>query len=403
MTMLGRGKRSAPEKGKGSRKDGAAGKGGAEGKDGEGRTRTAAEQAAKAEEAAEAARLAEEAAERAREAARLAQIAAEAAAAADEADEAEDDGDDAPAGAGKAVKTAVKPRRTKKAPESGPEDDEPAADVSAPAEASAADVDEVETGAKPEKTEKTEKTESDSAGTEEETDAEDETGEDAEDDSEDDAKAEVDDEADDDEDEDDAPKAKRGRLTLKKSAKVEADDSDDEDEDDEDGAAPGRRFGTGGFTLLAVLVVLVIAFGTASTLLFLKAQEQSATDDARKNGLWAASKAAQELSSYDYRTIDTDTKAAAAMTTGKLHDDYVKQIPSFKAQATAQQLIGTTTVMKTGVISATPDRVVALVYADRSSATKNDKTQQLPESLRLKMTMVKVHGKWLAEKVDVIS
>ncbi|MER6811736.1 hypothetical protein ABT299_20925 [Spirillospora sp. NPDC000708] len=402
MTMLGRGKRSAPEKGKGSRKDGAAGKNGAEGKDGgegkggEGRTRTAAEQAAKAEEAAEAARLAEEAAERAREAARLAQIAAEAAAAADEADEAdEDDGDDAPAGAGKAVKTAVKPRRTKKAPESGPEDDEPAADVSAPTEASAADVDEVETGAKPEKTE------SGSAGTEEETDAEDETGEDAEGDSEDDAKAEADD-SDDDEDEDDAPKAKRGRLTLKKSAKVEADDSDDSD-DDEDDAAPGRRFGTGGFTLLAVLVVLVIAFGTASTLLFLKAQEQSATDDARKNGLWAASKAAQELSSYDYRTIDTDTKAAAAMTTGKLHDDYVKQIPSFKAQATAQQLIGTTTVMKTGVISATPDRVVALVYADRSSATKNDKTQQLPESLRLKMTMVKVHGKWLAEKVDVIS
>jgi type II secretory pathway pseudopilin PulG len=392
--MLGRGERSAPEKGKGPRKGGAAGKGGDEG--GEGRPRTAAEQAAKAEEAAEAARLAEEAAERAREAARLAQIAADAAAAADEAEDtaeaAEDDESEAPAKAESVVKTAVKPRRTKKAPEVGPEDDEPAADVSAPAEAAAADVDEVETGTKPEIGDGAADTDTD-----DDTDSEEESEEDSEDG---DAKAEADDEDDDAEDEDDAPKTKRGRrLSLKKAAKVEVDDDEDEDEDDE----PGRRFGTGGFTLLAVLVVLVLAFGTASTLLFLKQHEQSATDDARKNGLWAASKAAQELSSYDYRTIDTDTKAAAAMTTGKLHDDYVKQIPSFKAQATAQQLIGTTTVMKTGAISASPDKVVALVYADRSSATKNDKTQQLPESLRLKMTMVKVHGKWLAERVDVIS
>ncbi|MBO2460116.1 hypothetical protein [Actinomadura violacea] len=381
MTMLGRGKRSAPEKGKGPRKGDAAGKDGGAGKEGEGRTKTAAEQAAKAEEAAEAARLAEEAAERAREAARLAQIAADAAAAVDEAEDAEDtddDGEDAPAKAKSAVKSPVKPRRTKKAPESEPEADEPAADDSAPAEVSDADVDEVETGAKPE------------------------IDVDAEDDSEEGAEAEdgAEDDADDAEDEDDAdePEAKRGkRPSLKKTAKVVA---VDEDEDDDE---PGRRFGTGRFTLLAVLVVLVLGFGTAAVMLILKDQKQSATDDARKNGLWAASKAAQELSSYDFRTIDTDTRAAAAMTTGKLHDDYVKQIPSFKQQAVAQQLVGTTTVMKTGAISASPDKVVALVYADRSSATKNDKTQQLPESLRLKMTMVKVHGKWLAQKVDVIS
>ncbi|GAA2135384.1 hypothetical protein [Actinomadura napierensis] len=365
MTMLGRGKRSAPQKDKDRPEDG--------------KTRKAAAQATKAEEAAEAARLAEEAAARAREAARLAQIAADAAAA--DAEDTEDAEEDA---SPKAVKTAVKPRRTKKAPETAPEADDPAADESATDEVPAT---ETEAGDA-----------EDALKTEAEEDTDEAEDEDEPDDAEDALTTEADEAEDEDEDEDDEPEDEakprkpKKALTLKKAVKTGASDHE-----------PRRRVGTGRFTLLAVMTVLFLALGTAATLLVLKNHEQNAIDDARRDGLGAAAKAAQELSSYDYRTIDTDTKAAAAMTTGKLHDDYVKQLPSFKAQATAQQLVGTTTVMKTGAVSATSDKVVVLVYADRSSVTKNDKTQQLPESLRLKMTMVKAHGKWLAQKVDVIS
>ena len=72
-------------------------------------------------------------------------------------------------------------------------------------------------------------------------------------------------------------------------------------------------------------------------------------------------------------------------------------MPSFKANATRRQLVGTTTVLKTGVIDAEPDKVTVLVYANRSSTTKDAETPRLPESLRLKMTMVEVDGKWLAK------
>ena len=152
-----------------------------------------------------------------------------------------------------------------------------------------------------------------------------------------------------------------------------------------------------------MLAVLVIAFGTAATLLFLKDREQSAVEEASREGMLAASKAAKALSSYDYRTIDADMKSAADMTTGKLRRDYEKTMPSFKANATRRQLVGTTTVLKTGVIDAEPDKVTVLVYANRSSTTKDAETPRLPESLRLKMTMVEVDGKWLAQRVDVIS
>lgn len=171
-----------------------------------------------------------------------------------------------------------------------------------------------------------------------------------------------------------------------------------EDTEDDDPTPTGFTY-----TVMAVLTVLVVVLATAATVLYLKDRDQGATDSARKDAAWAASRAAQELSAYDYRTIDADVKTGLSLTTGKLHSDYEKQIPAFKAQAVQKQLIGTTTVMKTGVISATPDKVVVLVYANRTSATKDDKTQRLPEALRLKVTMIKTDGKWLAAKMDVIS
>ncbi|GAA0548912.1 hypothetical protein [Actinomadura livida] len=347
MTMLGRGKRSA-------RKN----------------ENAADDKARKAEEAAEAARLAEEAAAKAREAARLAQEAADAAA--------EDEPEPK-----KAVKTSEKPRRAKKAPEASgaPDDDaDTAEETSEPARASVADEDAPEADEDVLAEESSVELDADEADAEEdEDDAEEEAVE--------------------------AEKPKKPAKTakpikLKKPAAAEADD--DEEEDDEDGGARGGATRSG-YTVIAVLAVLVIAFGTAATMLYLKDREQNAVEAAGREGAWAASKAAKALSSYDFRTIDADMKTAADMTTGKLRSDYEKEMPSFKANATQQQLVGTTTVLKAGVVSATPDKVVVLVYANRTSATKDDETQRLPEALRLKMTMVETGGKWLAQDVDVIS
>ena len=117
----------------------------------------------------------------------------------------------------------------------------------------------------------------------------------------------------------------------------------------------------------------------------------------------ASSRAAQKLSSYDYQTLDADLKAASATTTGKLHSDYEKLAQELRTVAVQQQAVSNTTVMKVGVVSATPDKVVTLIYANRSSVTKNDKQQRLPEPLRIKMTMVKKDGKWLASELTVIS
>ncbi|GAA1888315.1 hypothetical protein [Actinomadura bangladeshensis] len=180
---------------------------------------------------------------------------------------------------------------------------------------------------------------------------------------------------------------------------TEAEDAEGTDDEDDE----PRRARLGLPTVIAVLAVLAIALGVGTTVLGLKVKEQKATEQAVKEASFASSHTAQKMSSYDYRTLDSDLKAASALTTGRLHTQYGKLAETLKTVAVQQQAVSNTTVMKVGVVSATPDKVVTLVYANRSSATKNDKEQRLPESLRIKMTMVKKDGKWLASEVTVLS
>lgn len=306
-----------------------------------------ADKVAKAEEAA---RLAEEAAAKAREAARLAQIAADEAAAA-EAEESE-----------KTVTSPEKPQKVEGVSEApSTDDDAPEGDSEAPGPVSAAT----------------------------------ETAEDA-DTADDEADDAIEAESEPESGEDEKPaKTKTRRLNLKKPAE------DDEEEGDED---EPRRARMGGLsTVIAVLAVLVIALGAGTAALYLKVREQKATEQAGKEASFASSRAAQKLSSYDYQTLDADLKAASATTTGKLRTQYDKLAQELRTVAVQQQAVSNTTVMKVGVVSAAPDKVVTLVYANRSSVTKNDERQRLPEPLRIKMTMVKKDGTWLASELTVIS
>ena len=344
MTMLGRGKRSASDKKKpDATKSDKTGKSAG----------TKSDKAARAEKAAKAAELAEEAAKRAREAARLAQIAADEAAAteADDADE--------PAKSPEKPRSTRKPSRVEPNPETAAEDDSaPSEDDFTTLEPLEAESDEAETGEAADEVDGVEA---------EEIEADDDTA-----------------------DEEDEP-AKPKRLKLKKSAK--ADESDDEP----------RSARLGLPTVIAVLTVLTIALGVGTTVLGLKVKEQRATQQAAKEATFASSHVAQKMSSYDYRTLDSDLKAASALTTGKLHTQYGKLAEELKTVAVQRQAVSNTTVMKVGVVSASPEKVVTLVYANRSSATKDDKEQRLPESLRMKMTMVEKDGKWLASEVVLLS
>ncbi|MBO2451322.1 hypothetical protein J4573_29810 [Actinomadura barringtoniae] len=342
MTMKGAEKADTPAKG---------------GKPANGNGSKAATQAEKALEAERAAKLAEEAAERAREAARLAQAAATAAA---DAEAAEAEAEAAQAQADADAKLA-------EAEEAGEADttDETVEVEDADGTAEKAEIDDLEADA-PE------------SGIEEKDSA-------------------------------DADGTGDGKISLTK-----ADDDEDEEQADDEaelGAAtvqdaPKRRLGGVRRVLTpltAGLLVLVIALGAGVVTLALKVRDQKATEKATSQAVFAASRAAQDLSSFDYRTLDDDFKTASGQTTGKLRNDYDKLAAQVRSTATTQQAVATTTVIKVGAVSASPKKVVVFVYANRSTAKNTDKEKALPEPLRMRMTMVKVDGKWLASDLQVIS
>ncbi|MFC9971214.1 hypothetical protein ACFVH6_09990 [Spirillospora sp. NPDC127200] len=324
--------------------------------------REAAEKARKAEKAEKARLKAEEAARKAREAAEEAERAAAEAEAAENAVEDEDEGvgDAKPAGKAGTAEAEAEPdagevevteSKAKVKTEAGTE---VKADTDTPEE----DADEKES-VKPVLTKTAAKTE---AGTK----AEDEDGTVEADEAEDDADAADDADA-------DVEPAKRRR---------------------------GSRFGKLHYALTAVIVLLAAAL--AWILVTMGGTSPKTGDDGEiKSVTFAAGRAAQDLSSYDFRTIDADLKRAAGHTTGKFKTEFEKQIGQVKPSATQQQTVVEGTAVKTAVESVDGDRAVALVYLNQQTA-KGATAQRTPSQYTLRMTMQKIEDRWLVAELQMI-
>ncbi|HEY7488049.1 MAG TPA: hypothetical protein VH912_26610 [Streptosporangiaceae bacterium] len=164
--------------------------------------------------------------------------------------------------------------------------------------------------------------------------------------------------------------------------------------------------GSQGGRILILMVLVALALGVAVVSLLHRGDTLRSTDSGAQRAMYAAATAAQDLSSYDYRTLDSDIKTATSQTTGKLRTDYQKQAQAIRGTAIQQQVVVNAQTVKSGVMSATPHSVVVLVFLNRttSKAAAGQAASQArtPDQLRLLMTMDKVGGRWLVSKVDVL-
>lgn len=170
-----------------------------------------------------------------------------------------------------------------------------------------------------------------------------------------------------------------------------------------DGGDGGDRDGAGSGARLAVAVLGVVTVLLAGLIAYLVQEKRdlAAMDKARDQALHAATLAAQDISSYDYRTMDSDLRRALAHTTGKFRTDFEREIPRVKSAAQSSKTIVEGTAIKTGIEDAGAKRVVALVYLNQQTV-KESSTQQLPTQYRIRLTMVKIDGRWLVERLDMV-
>ena len=156
-----------------------------------------------------------------------------------------------------------------------------------------------------------------------------------------------------------------------------------------------------GTQVVAVLALVAAVLTAAIVSLGLERARLRTNDEASRQAVHAAAQAARDLSSYDYRTLESDFRTATGQTTGKLRDEYAALAQQIRATAIQQQAISQTTVIKAGAESASARRVTVLVFANRS-ATTTASPNRLPESLRIRLTMVKADDRWLASELQVL-
>jgi Mce-associated membrane protein len=193
---------------------------------------------------------------------------------------------------------------------------------------------------------------------------------------------------------------------------AEEDDEDDDGEGDEefefeddglddDTPAPRRRVRSARQVLVVLALVALVLSGAVFYLLT-QVNDARAAGEAGDEAVSAARAHAQDLLSYDYRTLDSDFARGLAATTGGFHSQYQQTTTQLvRPQAAQQKIIVQAAVMNAGLVSANSDNAVVLLFVDRVT-TKSGQQKPAFDQDRVRMSMTKVNGKWLVAKLDAL-
>lgn len=110
----------------------------------------------------------------------------------------------------------------------------------------------------------------------------------------------------------------------------------------------------------------------------------------------AAEKAVVPVLSYDYQHLDEDQQAAQALMTGGYRTEYDKLFAVLEDNAPRTETTVSASVVASGIVRATDDRVQVLVFVDRPTTNKLN-----PEPVVYKdqvtLSMQRVDGEWLVD------
>src|SRR4051794_28125350 len=147
--------------------------------------------------------------------------------------------------------------------------------------------------------------------------------------------------------------------------------------------------------LAAVASIPCIPAAVGVALLVRHDSADAAVQSARQQALTAASRIAREVLSYDYRTIDRDIATARADTTGLFAKQYATTAAQLKSEAQQARAIVQATPSAPGIVAASRDTVVVLVFVDQASVKQlpgqKTPTTRIDQS-RVQMTLDRTDG-----------
>ncbi len=154
--------------------------------------------------------------------------------------------------------------------------------------------------------------------------------------------------------------------------------------------------------LLPGLAVAAVVLTAVAAVLGWLAWSTGRTAAARDDALAAGRSHAQQILSYDYRHIDADIARAKRDITGAFGKDYADTASTVvKPTAVQYHAVVEATVKAASVVSASPSRVVVLLFVDQTTTSTRVPGPKTDQS-RVRMTLVETHGTWLVSAVDAL-
>jgi Mce-associated membrane protein len=111
-----------------------------------------------------------------------------------------------------------------------------------------------------------------------------------------------------------------------------------------------------------------------------------------------AAQSAAQVTAWSYETYDEDVEADAALLTDEFAEEFRATKEASREKVMSQQLAVTAEVSMQGVVRASAEQVVALVYLDQS-ATKDGAELELRQYTIL-VTVLRTDSGWLISKME---
>lgn len=147
--------------------------------------------------------------------------------------------------------------------------------------------------------------------------------------------------------------------------------------------------------LIAGLGVLAAGLVVATTWTWTRADAAGA-DPAVREAQVAAERAVVPVLSYDHETLEADQREAQALMTGSYREEYDKLFTVIEDNAPRTQTKVTASVVASGIVRASDDRVQVLVFVDRPTTNKLD-AEPVVYKDQVTVSMQRVDGEWLVD------
>jgi len=175
------------------------------------------------------------------------------------------------------------------------------------------------------------------------------------------------------------------------------------DESDPGDRSTSARRRTRLSSVIAFMVLPVLAMLLASAAGYLKYYDASASEmrSAQQDSVKSASDGTVALLSYKPETVEKDLEAAKSRLTGQFLDAYTSLthdvvIPGAKQK----QISAEATVPAASLISATENRAIVLLFVNQTAVVGKDAPANTASSVRV--TLDKVDSRWLISQFDPV-